>query len=224
MQNLIRDSLLLGAQINITITPAGYYPEETRDTEPEDVQTPDIEPTYKPMPDGAVFAIGGHDIEYRFIPHGPVVTCVPTAALPQCKPFDKLGDSNEWKTSSLRHWLNHEFWLESMPDELKRDIVPTKHDGVEDLVWLPTEAEVFGSAIFSNKELATGEARLFDTKTSRRIRDTNGEPRWWWTRSANSVSPNHVPIITPDGAVDYRSAGGATGGVLPCFNLPRESA
>ncbi|MBT1173883.1 hypothetical protein JS528_11185 [Bifidobacterium sp. MA2] len=210
---LIRSALQCGARIDISLTPKNWAADDGATinasipvTETEGRQT---------------FTIGGRQIEYRLIPNGTVITCVPTVLWPDEVPFDKDG-SNKWKESSLRYWLNHEFWLENMPDELKRTIVPTKHDGVEDLIWLPSEAEVFGTAIYSDRGLAKGEVQLFPDKASRRLKDTNGEKRWWWTCSARSGSANRVPNVSTDGAAYGSGARSTSGAALPCFNLARE--
>ena len=210
---LISSALQCGSRIDIRLTPKNWAADDDATinasipvTEGEGRQT---------------FTIGGRQIEYRLIPNGPVITCVPTVLWPDEVPFDKDG-SNKWKGSSLRYWLNHEFWLENMPDELKRKIVPTKHDGVEDLVWLPSEAEVFGTAIFGDRELAKGEVQLFPDKASRRLKDANGEKRWWWTRSARSGRTSYVPYVGTDGAAYGYDADDTYGAALPCFNLALE--
>lgn len=63
---------------------------------------------------------------------------------------------NGWVDTELRHWLNHDV-LESLPDALRELIQPTVRESVDckgrkhtstDMLFLPTESELFGSAIF----------------------------------------------------------------------------
>lgn len=63
---------------------------------------------------------------------------------------------NGWVDTELRHWLNHDM-LESLPDALRELIQPTIRESVDckgrkhtstDMLFLPTESELFGSAIF----------------------------------------------------------------------------
>lgn len=64
---------------------------------------------------------------------------------------------NGWVDTELRHWLNHDV-LESLPDALRELIQPTVRESVDckgrkhtstDMLFLPTESELFGSAIYS---------------------------------------------------------------------------
>lgn len=228
MQNLIRDSLILGAQVNITITPAGYYPEENHDIpEPETgyVQHFDPDTGEQSQRDHTeVLEIGGVEFEYRFIDwfDGDMhTTAVPVTVWPAQLPFDKDND-NTWASSSLREWCNHDFY-ENIPDNWRQRIQPAVHHDVEDFVWIPSEAQVFGTAILSDRELEDGEIPLFRTKESRRLSDTRDHPRWWWTRSARSGYTNFVPSVNTDGSSGYDHARSADGAALPCFNLACKS-
>lgn len=226
MQNLIRDSLILGAQVNITITPAGYYPEENHDIpEPEHIQHFDPDTGEQSQRDHTeVLEIGGVEFEYRFIDwfDGDMhTTAVPVTLWPAQLPFDK-DNGNNWADSSLREWCNHDFY-EEIPDNWRQRIQPADHDGVEDFVWIPSEAQVFGTAIWSDRELEKGEIQLFRTKESRRLSDTRSHPRWWWTRSARSGYTSNVPLVSTNGGAHISSANLADGAALPCFNLARKS-
>lgn len=228
MQNIIRDSLILGAQIEITITPAGYWADV--DDDPVDRAEHHVLQHFDPergeqseRDHTEVLEIGDVQLEYRFIDwfDGDMHTvAVPVTVWPAQLPFDK-DDGNEWASSSLREWCNHEFY-EAIPENWRQRIEPVTHDGVEDKVWIPSEAQVFGTAIFSDKELEDGEIPLFKTKESRKLSDTQDHPRWWWTRSANSGSSSFVPIVNTGGAADFNGAHSAYGAALPCFNLARK--
>ncbi len=128
-----------------------------------------------------------------------------------------------WVDTELREWLNSEYFNE-MPDELKqfiRTIQKTTHtsDGepiiTEDKLFLPSESEMFGSAVWSNFE--DGERyEVFATSADRRRRNDSGEYDWYWTRSLAGSASNFC-YVNYYGIPRYSSAAGTAIRVHLCF-------
>lgn len=214
LETIIGAALNAGAQVNISLTPRNRACDENGEVAAINTRLAVAEGENR-----AVITIDGTDIEYRLIPNRQLITCVPTALWAEAMPFDTQG-SNTWADSSIRRWLNETLY-EKVETKWRERIQPTRHGEATDLIWLPSEAETFGTAIFGDDELADHEIRLFDTKASRRLTDTDGDKRWWWTRSARSGYTNYVPGVGTDGTADYGNAYNPIGAALPCFNIAR---
>lgn len=118
-----------------------------------------------------------------------------------------------WIDSELRKWANGEYF-DSLPAELKSLIVPTvretnAHDGKKystvDRLFLPTESELFGSAILS--ACMCGERyEAFSTSKDRILLNDDGSPCCYWTSSAlagnttNFVNVNYSGNMSNDSA------------------------
>ena len=92
------------------------------------------------------------------------------------------GACNGWRESSMRSWLNNEL-LNSLPDEIKKYARPVKkqcrtYNGdsyeVVDTIWLFSESELFGSAIYSPGEEGK-RYEAFTTSTNQQISNNNGD-------------------------------------------------
>lgn len=130
-------------------------------------------------------------------------------------PFDQMHDGKckSWAESELRAWLNDDI-LHSLPGELQELIQPTKRlsvdrDGnaqkVVDRLFLPTESELFGSAIYSSAEC--GERYpVFATSANRVRYDDDGEPDWYWTSSAYTGTSAYFVAVYSHGHVSATSA------------------
>lgn len=119
------------------------------------------------------------------------------------------GKCKGWAESELRSWLNDDV-LHSLPDELQELIQPTKRmivdcegnaQEVVDRLFLPTESELFGSAIYSSAEC--GERYpAFATSADRVRYDDDGEPDWYWTSSAGAGNSTNFVDVNDNGCVD----------------------
>lgn len=126
------------------------------------------------------------------------------------------GKCKSWAESELRAWLNDDI-LHSLPDELQELIQPTKrlsvdHDGnaqeTVDRLFLPTESELFGSAIYSPAEC--GERYPVFAASANRVRyDDDGDPDWYWTSSANTGNSTYFVGVNGTGYVYYNNASNA---------------
>lgn len=135
-----------------------------------------------------------------------------------------------WNESQMAEYLNGEVY-ESMSPALREAIsvhetitskggrsheLQTRHDRV----FLPTEKNVFGEAVFSAEEEAEQNPRweLFK-ETKERIRtigDEYGPAVSWWESSPDVSASAYFCGVHAAGTPRYRSASYANG-VLPCF-------
>ncbi|MDR0848882.1 MAG: DUF6273 domain-containing protein [Propionibacteriaceae bacterium] len=81
------------------------------------------------------------------------------------KPFDTNG-SGKWQSSSLRSWLNKEFYG-SLPAHVRSRVLETPIDGGTDRVFL----------------LSKEEAQVYFAGDSQRVATFLGDVGWWWLRS-----------------------------------------
>lgn len=126
----------------------------------------------------------------------------------------------------VREWLDTEA-LDALPAELRAVIVPVRrrsrnYNGAvficEDRLFVPSESEVFGSAIWSDHECGT-RYEGFDT-SERRIRyDDDGEPCPWWCLSSSAGSAASFTGVDGYGAPGSNSAADSWIGAPLCFCL-----
>lgn len=124
------------------------------------------------------------------------------------------GACNGWRESYMRSWLNNEL-LNSLPDEIKKHVRPAKKqcrtcDGasyeVVDTIWLFSESEFFGSAIYSPGEEGK-RYEAFTTSADRQVSDGDGDTCWYWERSPSSSLSAFFCSVTSSGTAcnDYAS-------------------
>lgn len=123
------------------------------------------------------------------------------------------GTCNGWRESSMRSWLNNEL-LNSLPDEIKKYVRPVKKqcrtcDGasyeVVDTIWLFSESELFGSAIYSPGEEGK-RYEAFATSADRQVSDDDGDTCWYWERSPYSSHGTSFCIVDSSGTAGYAYA------------------
>lgn len=142
----------------------------------------------------------------------PSVTLMAKELLPKHRMHD--GEClNGWIDTELRKWLNTEVF-DSLPDGLKTMIQPTKRFSMncignksicEDKLFIPTESELFGSAIYSPAEC--GERYSVFSNSNRRIcYDENGNPACYWTSSAYTGYSTAFVSVSSYGHVGNSSA------------------
>jgi hypothetical protein len=84
-----------------------------------------------------------------------------------------------------------------------------------DLLFVPSESELFGSAILAAYE--DGQRyEAFATSKDRLRFDSDGDARWYWTRSQYSGNTTAFVDVSYGGNVTYDSASGSLGAPL-CF-------
>lgn len=130
-----------------------------------------------------------------------------------------------WIDTELREWLKDDYLLE-LPEELKSNLRLAKkithdHKGrpfeTFDSVFIPSESELFGSAIWSNFEDGP-RYEAFDTSASRIRLDEEGDANWYWTRSM-SGNFAHFAYVYYTGAASYTSAANTTIRTPLCFMI-----
>lgn len=109
-----------------------------------------------------------------------------------------------WKASDMRNHMNDV--LELLPDDLKVAIVPRtikqKIEGevveCEDLIWLPSVTEMFGTNCFTNygdADIDDQHFPLYDTEKSR-VKECADNGTWWyWLRSPFSSSSANFALV-----------------------------
>lgn len=123
-----------------------------------------------------------------------------------------------WRESKMRNYLNTTVF-DMLPDDLKKVIKPamkltskgncsTEIDETKDSLWLLSEKEIFGRAIYS----VDGEGRWYDyyrqedVSWGKKHKNGNGESNWMWERSPFSGNSGHFCRVYSDG---YASGNGA---------------
>lgn len=129
-----------------------------------------------------------------------------------------------WSESELRDWLNGEFF-NSLPEEIRCIVSPTRrvtydsagraHTTVDKL-FIPSESELFGSAIYSPC-MAGERYEAFATSKDRARTDKDGRNSWW-TCSAASGGTTTFVLVSSYGSVANYSASNARG-VPVCFQI-----
>ena len=127
-----------------------------------------------------------------------------------------------WIDTEMRKWLNGEFF-NGLPEELRKVIVPatkTTHGSdrdlpyiTEDLAFLPSESEMFGSAIWSD-HMDGDRYEAFETSELRVRNDEDGDGVYFWERSATHAT--YFAHVNNNGLPNTGGASTARG-VAPCF-------
>lgn len=157
---------------------------------------------------GMKFKVLGYDHDFE-----NESDCVPTATLMSLTlspPHRMLSGMcpDGWKDSELRKWLNGEFF-DTLPDGLKKLIGLTlrrSNDSngnihtTKDHLFLPTESELFGSAIYSACECGA-RYEAFTCSKDRIVTDEDGDARWYFTSSAFGGNSAAFVCVDSDGNV-----------------------
>lgn len=108
-------------------------------------------------------------------------------------------DSNDWKESSLREWLNDDFYKDLAKEIGKENIIKFERD----LLSLDGRDE-YGSCIDKASLLTVDEYRKY-----RRLLPNTGE--WWWLLTSWSTKCNGyertLTVVHPGGYVDCYDCG-----------------
>jgi len=145
------------------------------------------------------------------------VTLMPSTLLP-AREYHRSGRcENGWKDSDLRRWLNEEH-INTLPAALVEIIQSVKkrthnYNGrlrmTTDKLFALSESELIGSAYWSPKEDGK-RYKAFSDSGKRMMKDTNGDYRYYWTRSAyRDTSTSFVNVYT-EGTVDISGASNTT--------------
>ena len=154
----------------------------------------------------------------------PTVTVMAKELLPEHR-MNPGRCERGWAGSELRSWLNNDV-IKTLPKGLVELIQPTLRTSIDyqglshettDMLFVPTESELFGSAIYSTSEC--GERyEAFATSADRKRIGDDGDPDWYWTSSAvGGISTNFV-YVGSYGDVSVGSASAALRAPL-CFQI-----
>ena len=117
-------------------------------------------------------------------------------------------------------WLDN--YAKSLPTELQ-DILVKKNNHK---VFLPSEANVFGSVIYgkgkNDKDYTGKQWEIFKTRSGRRRFFSSGETALWWLSSPYVGSTTTFCSVGTSGAPNYYYASYANG-ILPGFRILRKS-
>ena len=170
-----------------------------------------------------VMTVGGKEYEIISFENEAVVF-MGKELLPPRKMFENgCGKGKDYRDSSLRKWLNNEYF-KTLPEVLRKVITPTPLSctdenglknyaeddcsGEYDPLFLLSESELFGSAIYSP---AMDGARFaaFNTAKDRVRVDDEGDTRWYWTRSKVSGYTSAFVLVSSSGVVNGNVASSA---------------
>jgi len=138
-------------------------------------------------------------------------------------PPRSMSGSN-WRDSGLRKYLNEEY-IKELPDALVEHIHPVRkithtHDGekieTEDRLFIPSESELFGSAIYSDYEDGK-RYEAFSTSENRQLKGEDGDYWYYWTRSNSCGVYTHFAHVNSGGTANSLNASNATIRVPLCF-------
>lgn len=151
-------------------------------------------------------------------PEAKTVTLMSLTLAPEHR-MHKGSCPNGWSDSELREWLNGDFF-KTLPVGLKDLICPTARHSNDskgnihttvDKLFLPTESELFGSAIWSACECGSRYA-AFHCSADRVVTDEDGDKRWYFTSSAlagNSTAfvsvTSHGPVLGNNASLAFRA-------------------
>lgn len=167
------------------------------------------------------------DYDHDLNPNNPeakTVTLMSLTLSPEHR-MHKGSCPNGWSDSELREWLNGDFF-KTLPAGLKdliRSAVRYSNDSkgnihtTVDRLFLPTESEMFGSAIWSACECGSRYA-AFHCSADRVVTDEDGDGRWYFTSSANAGNSANFVNVTGYGRVSNNSASNAHRAPF-CFQL-----
>jgi hypothetical protein len=147
-------------------------------------------------------------------------------------PLDKIHDrrlygSNRYKDSHIRHYINSDEFVKSIfnPEEVEAIIateIKIKAPGV-DGGGIDTVLDRFfllsASEVGHEDEDDEGSIIEFFKTNSPGILDIDGNPDWWWLRSALVSSSDDVRTVSAGGSADSNPADNGAVGVRPACNL-----
>ena len=131
-----------------------------------------------------------------------------------------------WVDSEIRLYLNNDY-INKIPVELLKHIVYVKKEThnykgdkvvTVDKLFIPSESELFGSAIFSDYEDGA-RYEAFDNSDNRVRFDENDDCAWYWTRSARGGVSTPFCFVFSLGHASLIIASTATGRVPLCFTI-----
>ena len=133
---------------------------------------------------------------------------------------------NGWIDTDLRKYLNTEF-INTLPQELVSHICTIEkethnYDGklfkTKDRLFIPSESELFGSAIWSDYEDGP-RYEAFATCADRIRLDEDGDGDWYWSRSARGGYSTYFAYVSYVGGAVYGYASDTSIRAPLCFCL-----
>lgn len=154
----------------------------------------------------------------------PTVTLMAKELLPEHR-MNPGKCERGWIDSELRKWLNEEY-INTLPSELVELIQPTWRRSLDscgrfydtvDNLFIPTESELFGSAIYS-PDMCGERYKAFETSKDRQRIGDGGKPDWYWTSSAYAGNSTNFVIVSSNGLVHLNHASAASRAPF-CFQI-----
>ena len=163
-----------------------------------------------------VIAVGGNEFEIIGFDHDKVtdvpeihtITLMGLALLPARRMYSTACETG-WIDSELRSWLNEDYYC-GLPEELTAHIRETQKmtysctgnpTVTNDKLFIPSESEMFGSAIYCNYEEGQ-RYEAFATSEDRIRTKQDGSAGWYWTRSC-ACGDSESFCVVDDSGIDY---------------------
>lgn len=158
---------------------------------------------------GDYFEVAG--TKWRILDIKPCGYVCLSDALEERKIFDS--ETNNWKLSSLREYLNNDFYKKIADEIMEKNILPFGRD----LLSLDGQTE-YGNCTDYVSLLSIDDYRLY-----RKLIPNNEQ--WWWLLTPWSTPCNgyetQVSVVSPSGVINYSFCVDCTGGVRPlCIFSP----
>ena len=176
--------------------------------------------------------LGGYELEVIGFDHdqtedgGHTMTLMAKTLLPAHR-MHSGACKRGWIDTEMRKWLNNDF-IKTLPQGLAQNIAPvvkSTHSSSGDVyktvdkLFIPSESEYFGSAIWSDYEDGP-RYEVFATSELRVRRDEDGDADWFWSRSFMSGgNSTHCALVTGAGTASGASASDAAIRAPLCFCL-----
>lgn len=176
--------------------------------------------------------LGGYEMEIIGFDHdqaengGHTMTLMAKTLLPYRR-MHSGACKRGWIDTELRKWLNSEF-IKQLPEELVQHIAPvvkSTHSSsgevyeTVDRLFVPSESEYFGSAIWSDYEDGP-RYEAFATSELRVRRDEDGDADWYWSRSfLSGGNSTYCASVNSGGGATSPSASNTTIRAPLCFCL-----
>lgn len=157
---------------------------------------------------GDYFEVAG--TKWRILDIKPCGYVCLSDALEERKIFDS--ETNNWKLSSLREYLNNDFYKKIADEIMEKNILPFGRD----LLSLDGQTE-YGNCTDYVSLLSIDDYRLY-----RKLIPNNEQ--WWWLLTPWSTPCNgyetQVSVVSPSGIVDYDYCGSGNGVRPLCIFSP----
>lgn len=168
-------------------------------------------PTYEKLKPGNIIWLGLNPIPWQVVDKKDGKVLIVSKFALECQPYNRVFEHSDWKNSSLRRWLNEDFFENIFSDDEKRFVENVYIDNNCDISFENKEDNKADKMfLLSDKEVL----KYFKTEEERLARITEfakGKILWqsfdhychWWLRT-DSLDTIGASYVTYNGDISYR--------------------